>query len=275
MLRLRVKAPISCASITCEDVVAVETRAAIVTGAAGGIGRGIVEGLARAGTNLCLVDTDDCAEVARLAEQAGVGVVRSIGDVSIKATAVTAVQRAIEAFGKVDYLINVAGSAGYGSIASLPEAEWDRIFSINLKGTFLFCQAVIAPMKDRRFGRIVNMGSVVGKNGGNSRPWLDPTEQERTGNAAYGASKAAVHAFTAYLAKEVAAHGITVNAIAPGPIATGALLSKFSADFWKFIPAGRLGTVDEIEHAVSFLLSERSGFITGEVLDVNGGLWMD
>jgi 3-oxoacyl-[acyl-carrier protein] reductase len=248
---------------------------AIVTGAAGGIGRGVVDGLARAGANLCLVDMQDCSDVARLAEKAGVSVVTVDGDVSVKATAGNVVEKALGRFGRIDYLINVAGLAGYGSIASLGEADWDRIFDVNVKGTFLFCQAVIAPMKERRFGRIVNMGSVVGKNGGNSKPWLDPAEQERTGNAAYGASKAAVHAFTAYLAKELAAYRITVNAIAPGPIATGALLSKFSPELWKFIPAGRLGTVEEIEHAVSFLLSERSGFITGEVLDVNGGLWMD
>jgi NAD(P)-dependent dehydrogenase (short-subunit alcohol dehydrogenase family) len=156
----------------------------------------------------------------------------------------------------------------------LAEAEWDRVLDINLKGTFLCCQAVMGVMKTQRFGRIVNMGSVVGKNAGNARPWRDPAEQERAGNVAYGVSKAGVHALTGFLAKELAAHGITVNAVAPGPVAS-AMTTSFPQTLRDLIPVGRMGQADEIAQAVLFLASPASGFVTGETLDVNGGIWCD
>ena len=104
-----------------------------------------------------------------------------------------------------------------GSAQALAEAEWDRVIAINLKGTFLCCQAVLAGMQKRQRGRIVNIGSVVGKNGGNARPWISPEEQNGAGNIAYGVSKAGVHAMTAFLAREMAAHKVTVNAVADAP----------------------------------------------------------
>jgi len=115
---------------------------------------------------------------------------------------------------------------------------------------------------------------VVGKNGGNARPWLDPGEQASAGNVAYGVSKAGVHAMTAFLAKEVAAFGVTVNAVAPGPIAT-TMTTRFPPALTALVPAGRMGTIDEVVAAILFLLAPRSAYITGEVLDVNGGLWCD
>ncbi|HQN55522.1 MAG TPA: SDR family oxidoreductase, partial [Novosphingobium sp.] len=123
-------------------------------------------------------------------------------------------------------------------------------------------------------GRIVNIGSVLAKNGGNPRPWIDASEQERAGNAAYGAAKAGVHAMTLYLAKELAAHGITVNAVAPGPIAS-AMTTSFPEALIRQIPVGRMGKGDEVATAVAWLCTPEAAFVTGEIMDVNGGLWMD
>ena len=129
-------------------------------------------------------------------------------------------------------------------------------------------------MKANGGGRIVNIGSVLAKNGGNPRPWLDPGEQVRAGNAAYGAAKAGVHALTLYLAKELARWNITANAVAPGPIQSG-MTATFPKPLADQIPMGRLGLPDEVAAAVAFLCSADAGFITGEIIDVNGGLWVD
>jgi NAD(P)-dependent dehydrogenase (short-subunit alcohol dehydrogenase family) len=132
----------------------------------------------------------------------------------------------------------------------------------------------MAQMRGQRYGRIVNIGSVVGKNAGNARPWLSPDEQKVAGNVAYGVSKAGVHALTGFLAKELAAHGVTVNAIAPGPIAT-VMTTRYPEALRALVPVGRMGELPDIVRAVLFLASRDSGFITGEVLDVNGGMWCD
>jgi 3-oxoacyl-[acyl-carrier protein] reductase len=145
---------------------------------------------------------------------------------------------------------------------------------VNLKGTFLACQSVIPAMRRRRYGRIVNLGSVIGKNGGNPRPWIDPAEQAQASNAAYGASKAGVHAVTFFLARELASDGITVNAVAPGPVAS-AMTADFPPALQALIPVGRMGRAEDVAAAVLFLAGEEAGFVTGEVLDVNGGMWAD
>src|SRR5581483_8247971 len=105
----------------------------------------------------------------------------------------------------------VAGVVSQGAAESITEAEWQRVLDINLKGTFLFCRAAMPLMRQQRYGRIVNLGSVIGKNGGNSRPWIDRGEMDRSSNLAYGVSKAGVHALTLFLAKDLAADGVTVN----------------------------------------------------------------
>jgi 3-oxoacyl-[acyl-carrier protein] reductase len=176
--------------------------------------------------------------------------------------------------GRVDLLVNVAGVVSFGSAEAISEQEWDRVLDINLKATFFCCQAVIAPMRQRRYGRIVNIGSVIGKNAGNARPWLAPEEQNRSSNAAYGASKAGVHVITGFLAKELAPHGITVNAVAPGPIAT-AMTTELPESLRRLIPVGRMGVLDDVVRAILFLGSRDNGFVNGEVLDVNGGMWCD
>ena len=195
-------------------------------------------------------------------------------DVTRKADVVALVRAVQAALGGIDILVNVAGVVSLGSAESLDESEWDRVMAINLKGSFLCCQAVLADMRGKRYGRIVNIGSVVGKNGGNARPWISPDEQDRAGNIAYGISKAGVHAMTAFLAKEMAAHGVTVNAVAPGPVATS-MTTQFPKHLSTLIPVGRMASAVEVARAVLFLASAEAGFITGEVLDVNGGLWCD
>jgi NAD(P)-dependent dehydrogenase (short-subunit alcohol dehydrogenase family) len=129
-------------------------------------------------------------------------------------------------------------------------------------------------MRARGYGRIVNIGSILAKNGGNARPWIDRAEQAAAANAAYGASKAGVHALTMFLARELAADGITVNAVAPGPIAS-AMTAKFPDRLRSLIPVGRLGAAVEVADACAFLAAESSAYITGEILDVNGGMWGD
>jgi 3-oxoacyl-[acyl-carrier protein] reductase len=174
----------------------------------------------------------------------------------------------------VDTLVNVAGVVSFGSAQDLAEEEWDRVIAINLKGSFLVAQAVMPGMRRLGFGRIVNLGSVVGKNSGNARPWIDPAEQQRASNVAYGISKAGIHSMTGFLSRELAGSGITVNAVAPGPIAT-AMTTAFPPALQALIPRGRMGTPDDVARAISFLVQREADFITGEVLDVNGGMWSD
>lgn len=247
---------------------------AIVTGAAGGIGGAVAGAFASEGADLCLADLEPAAGTVAACRALGRRVIDIPTDVT-RAQQVTALVRGtLDAFGKVDILVNVAGTVSFGSVEGLSEAEWDRVLEINLKGTFLCCQAVIAPMRERRYGRIVNIGSILGKNGGNARPWLDRSEQSKAANAAYGASKAGVHALTLYLAKELAADGITVNAVAPGPISSS-MTADFPERLRNLIPVGRMGTAEEVAQACVFLAAKSAGYITAEILDVNGGMWGD
>jgi len=133
---------------------------------------------------------------------------------------------------------------------------------------------VLPTMCAQGSGRIVNLGSVLGKNGGNTRPWIDPSEQKGSGNVAYGVSKAGVHAMTTYLAREVASLGITVNAVAPGPIAS-AMTTALPPAIKSMIPVGRMGVSNDVAAVIAFLVSDAAAFITGEVIDVNGGMWCD
>ena len=185
-----------------------------------------------------------------------------------------AVAQTLADFGRIDCLVTAAGVTSLGSFESISVEEWDRVHAINLRGVFLANQAMIAPMRQQQFGRIVNIGSVLAKNGGNLRPWIDPGEQQRAGNAAYGAAKAGVHALTLYLTKELAVHGVTVNAVAPGPIASP-MTTGFPEALVRQIPAGRLGQPVEVARALAWLCSRQAAFVTGEIIDVNGGLWMD
>ena len=249
-------------------------RTAIITGAAGAIGSAVARRFAAEGADLCLAARRTAADLAAEIALTGRRVIEIATDVSSKRANEAMVERTLEAFGKVDILVTVAGVVSLGSAEQLAEDEWDRVMAINLKGVFLSCQAVIAPMRRQRYGRIVNIGSLLAKNGGNPRPWLDPTEQARAGNIAYGSSKGGVHTLSLFLAKELARDGITVNVVAPGPIATG-MTTGLPESIRQQIPLGRLGTPDEVADAVTYLAGEPAGWVTGEILDINGGTWID
>jgi 3-oxoacyl-[acyl-carrier protein] reductase len=250
-------------------------RVAMVTGASGSIGAATAWALARDGADLALVDIAfDAAVIAGIRDTTGREVLSIRADVSDATEMQAALAVTLEALGRLDVLVAVAGVTSFGAAATLPEAEWDRVIAINLKGVFLACQAAIAPMRAVGGGRIVTIGSVLAKNGGNARPWLAPEEQVRAGNIAYGAAKAGVHALTLYLAKELAANGITVNCVAPGPVAS-AMTTALPDQIRSLIPLGRMGRPEDVAEAVRFLVGAGAGFITGEILDVNGGLWPD
>jgi 3-oxoacyl-[acyl-carrier protein] reductase len=257
-----------------EHKMRLKDRVAIVTGAAGGLGAAIVDRFAAEGAHLCLADLRNAPSLADSVRARGSRVIDVPTDVT-QSTAVNAlIARALEEFGHIDILVNVAGISSQGSAASVTEAEWDRVMAHNLKSVFLCTHAAAVPMRARGYGRIVSIGSILGKNGGNPRPWIDPTEQSGSGNVAYGAAKAGINAMSFYFAKELAAHGVTVNVVAPGPISS-AMTSNFPESLRSLIPVGRMGRAADVADAVAFLAGEQASFITGEVLDVNGGAWCD
>lgn len=253
-----------------------DRRVAIVTGAAGGLGRAIAARFAAEGADLCLADLLDPADVVAAVRAAGRRAIGVQADVSDSVAVAAMVDRARTELGRVDVLVNLAGVGSHGASSDVTEDEWHRVLRCNLTSVFLCCQAVLPGMREQGYGRIINIGSLLAKNGGNPRPWLDPQEQKRAGNLAYGASKAGVHALTLYLAKENAHLGITVNAVAPGPIGSNPrLLNVFPDSLKAQIPVGRLGRAEEVADAVAFLAGDQAGFVTGEVLDINGGSWCD
>lgn len=230
-------------------------RSALVIGGAGVIGSAIAMRLAADGFEVVTADVGDADRQVDVASEADV-------------------RDLFGSFETLDCLVNAFGVTSTGSFETITVEEWERVQSINLRGVFLACREALRPMKEAGSGRIVNIGSVVAKNGGNPRPWIEPAEATKAANAAYGAAKAGVHALTLYLAKELALFGITVNAVAPGPIA-GPMTAGFPEALVRQIPAGRLGTPNEVASAVVWLCSANAAFVTGEIVDVNGGLWVD
>ena len=249
-------------------------RTALITGAGGGIGSAVARAFAAAGADVSLADLQPVTALAAELKAAGRRVLETQCDVTQSNEVRALIDATLKSLGKIDVLANVAGTVSFGPAETLAEAEWERVLAVNLKGTFLCCQAVIAPMRAQKYGRIINIGSILGKNGGNARPWLDAGEQAQASNVAYGVSKAGVHAMTMFLARELAAAGITVNAVAPGPIASK-MTENFPQRLRNLIPVGRMGTADEVARACLFLADETSGYITAEILDVNGGMWGD
>ena len=244
----------------------------LVTGAAGAIGCAICDNLL---ANDCTVIALDLpAHLPDTAAQPRPGLHWLPCDVTSKTSLENAVEIVESVHGAIRGLVNVAGIVSKGSAMTLDGSELNRVMNINVNGTLLACQIVGRRMMRRNQGAIVNMGSVVGKNGGNPRPWLDITELDYAANVAYGMSKSAVHTMTCFLAKELAAFGIRVNAVAPGPIATG-MTAAFPQTLKNLIPLGRMGQPKDVANAVEFLLSERAAFISGEVIDVNGAMWCD
>jgi 3-oxoacyl-[acyl-carrier protein] reductase len=241
-------------------------RIALVTGASQGIGRACALELARAGATLAVTDINEVklADVAAEIAAAGGQAAPFRLDVSSEESIEAGAKAVLERFGKVEILVNNAGITRDGLILRMKRADWDLVLDINLTGAFLLTQALLSPMLKNRWGRIVNMASVVGRAG-------------QAGQVNYAASKAGLIGLTRSLAREVASRGITVNAVAPGFIETpmtAVLTEQQSAVMLAQIPLGRRGTAEDIAQAVKFLASDAASYITGHVLDVNGGMFM-
>jgi 3-oxoacyl-[acyl-carrier protein] reductase len=241
-------------------------RVAVITGASRGIGRSIALALAAKGAAIVAVDVDQAATDAIVAElkAAGGKALGVVGNVTVPADAERMINAAMEAFGRVDILVNNAGITRDGLLMRMKEEDWDAVLTVNLKGAFLCTRAASKVMTKQRYGRIINIASVVGQMG-------------NAGQANYCASKAGLIGLTKSNARELAKRSITVNAVAPGFIATAmtfALSDKVRAELTAQIPLERLGSADDIANAVVFLAGEASGYITGHVLSVNGGMYM-
>ncbi len=242
-------------------------RTALITGAARGIGKAIALKLASEGANIVIFDVFDAnTAVETLNEIAANGVKANYYrcDITDSSAVDANVKAAIEAFGKIDILVNNAGITKDKLMIQMTEEEFDAVIKVNLKGTFVMTKALTRHMMRNKYGRIVNMASVVGLMG-------------NVGQANYSASKAGVVALTKTTAKEFATKGITCNAVAPGFIATGmtAILSDAAKEaMMSQVPVKRVGTPDDVANAVAFLASEASSYITGEVIQVTGGMNM-
>jgi 3-oxoacyl-[acyl-carrier protein] reductase len=241
-------------------------RSSIVTGASQGIGKAIALELAGEGAEVILVDIqkEKLDEVAdEISANKGRAAVFS-ADVSRMDEAVKVVEEVVKGSKKIDFLVNNAGITRDNLLMRMKEEEWDSVLNVNLKGVFNFSKAVIRNMINNRYGRIVNISSIVGLIG-------------NAGQCNYSASKAGVIGFTKSLAREVASRGITVNAVAPGYIATPmteGLPESVKQQFRDWIPVKRFGKPEEVTHAVKFLLSDEAAYITGQVINVNGGMFM-
>jgi len=243
-----------------------EDKTAIVTGASQGIGAAIAYDLSENGIEVLIIDVQkDKAEqvVNEIRQNKGRAFYFHV-DVCQTDQVDETVKKILDKHGKIDFLINNAGITRDGLLMRMKEKDWDSVIAVNLKGVYNFSKAVIRSMARNHFGRIVNISSVVGMMG-------------NVGQSNYSASKAGVIGFTKSLAREVAARNITVNAVAPGYIATSmtrSLPDSVKEKFIELIPMKRFGEPKEVAQAVRFLLSDEAAYITGQVISVNGGMLM-
>ena len=242
-----------------------QPKVALVTGSSRGIGRGIALRLAADGCKVLINYRSGAAEAAAVVEQiggAGGEAAAFQADVTEGAAVEALVQGCLERFGRLDVLVNNAGITRDGLLMRMKDEDWDQVLNTNLRSAFLVSRAVMRPMMRQRFGRIINIASISGLSG-------------NAGQCNYAAAKAGMVGLTRSLAKEAGARGITVNAVAPGYVPTDLthdLPEALLAEAVKATPLGRLGTVEDIAGAVSFLASDDASFITGQVLRVDGGM---
>lgn len=244
-----------------------KNRVALVTGSARGIGKAIAETLANQGANVVITDLNidqATATAEEIGSNFGVETLALQVDVSDFNSSNTMIKQALEAFERIDILVNNAGITRDNLIMRMDESDWDSVLDVNLKGAWNCSKALIRPMMKKRYGRIVNISSVSGLAG-------------QAGQTNYSASKAGLIGLTKALAREVASRNITVNAVAPGFIPTALtvdLPDELKEAMMKLIPLNRWGTPEEIAFAVAFFASKEAGYITGQVLSVDGGMMM-
>jgi 3-oxoacyl-[acyl-carrier protein] reductase len=241
-------------------------RIALVTGASRGIGRACALELAKAGAKVALAarQTEKLEEVAAEIRAAGGEAFVTAIDLTAQDSIKAAVSKVAKEFGRIDILVNNAGMTKDGLALRMKADDWNMVLQTNLTGAFFCIQQVISPMMRERWGRIVNISSVVGEAG-------------NAGQANYVASKAGLIGLTKSLAQELGSRNITVNAVAPGFIETdmtSVLKDEQKAKITESIPLGRIGSAPEVAAAVRFLCSEEASYITGNVIDVNGGMYM-
>ena len=242
-------------------------KTALVTGASRGIGRAIALRLAEDGAKVALNFSSNIskAEEVKAAIEASGGTAMLVqGDISNFAVVTELIKKVVDEWGRLDILINNAGITRDNLLLKMSEDDFDKVIATNLKGVFNCTKAVTKMMMKQRGGRIVNMSSVVGLKGNISQ-------------ANYAAAKAGIIGFTKSAARELAARGVTVNAVAPGFIntdMTAALSEKVKEVMMQEIPAGRMGTPEDVANAVAFLVSDEAAYITGQVLSVDGGMAM-
>jgi 3-oxoacyl-[acyl-carrier protein] reductase len=245
----------------------VEGRVALVTGGGRGLGRAIAVRLAQEGAKVAVsYRSNDAAagETAELVRKAGAGCETFKGDVSSSEDVEALMKGVGEAFGPVEILVNNAGTTRDNLLLRMKDAEFEEVLATNLKGTYLCTRAVLRGMVRARWGRIVNISSVVGLVG-------------NAGQANYAASKAGMIGFTKSVAREVAGRGITANAVAPGYVETeltGALPENVKEQILGQVPVGRFGEPEEIAEVVAFLAGERAAYVTGQTIAVDGGMVM-
>ncbi len=241
-------------------------KVAIVTGSTKGIGREIALAFAREGATVVVSGRNEAraTQVCEEIKAAGGTALAVVGDVSQMSDAQQLIEETVKAFGQVDILVNNAGITRDNLLMRMKEEDWDAVININLKGTFNCIKSVTRQMMKQRSGRIINITSVVGQTG-------------NAGQANYAASKAGIIGLTKSVAKELASRQITCNAIAPGFIETDmteVLGEKVKSELLGQIPLGRLGRVADVAHAVVFLASDAAAYITGQTLNVDGGMVM-
>lgn len=242
-------------------------KVALVTGASGGIGRSVSVALAKAGADVVINYSGNLAkaeEVQKEVEALGRRAMCIKADISSVDEVSAMMKTVVKNFGKIDILVNNAGITRDGSLLMMKEEDWDAVLNTNLKGVFLCTKAAAKLMLKKKYGRIINIASVVGLIG-------------NVGQANYSAAKAGVIGLTKTSARELAARNITVNAVAPGFIQTkmtDVLPEEVKTNMLSQIPLARLGTPDEVADAVLFLASDKASYITGQVISVNGGMVM-
>ena len=238
-------------------------KVALITGAYQGLGKGIAKKLGEQGCKLILVDIDErVKDTEKEFNNAGIDAISVIGDVSEESTANSAVEKGVSKYNKIDILVNNAGIGGINKqLWDLPVDELDRVYAINLRGVFIFCKSVIPLMLKNKYGRIVNIASIAGKEG---NPNAVP----------YSATKSAVIGLTKSLGKELAKTEIRVNCVTPAVVKTS-ILDEFTEEHINYmlekIPIGRTGKIEEVANMVAWIASEECSFSTGAVFDISGG----